>query len=133
MNKILLMGRLTRDVDLKYSNGAQSTAISKFSLAIPRRFKRDGAPDADFINCTAFGKTAENIANYFSKGRMIAIEGRLQIDTYQKDGVNQYFTSVIVEMFDFTGEKKEDRQHKETGNTDDFFSGEYLDDEDLPF
>lgn len=75
MNKVILMGRLTRDPEIRYG-GANNTAVAKFSFAVPRKFKRDGEPDCDFINCTAFGKTAEFIEKWCRQGTKLLLEGR---------------------------------------------------------
>ena len=82
MNKVILMGRLTRDPEVRYSQGATATAIARFSIAVDRRFKRDGEPDADFINCVAFGRTGEFIERYGHKGTKFVVEGRIQTGSY---------------------------------------------------
>ena len=89
MNKTILMGRLTRDPEVRYSTGEKATATARFSIAINRRFKNaDGGYDADFINCVAFGKTGEFVEKYFQKGSMIALTGRIQTGSYtNKEGV----------------------------------------------
>lgn len=102
MNKSILSGRLTADPELSTSN---DTTIARFVLAVNRRFKKEGQPEADFIRCTAFGKTAENIGKFFSKGRPILIEGHIQTGSYEKDGVKHYTTDIIVETFDFMDSK----------------------------
>lgn len=98
MNKSIISGRFTADPELSY---AGETIIARFTLAVNRRFKKEGQPEADFIRCTAFGKTAENIGKYFSKGKPILIEGRIQTGSYEKDGVKHYTTDIIIEAFDF--------------------------------
>jgi len=112
MNKVILMGRLTRDPEVRYSQSAEPVAVSRFSLAVDRRFKRDGEPDADFINCVAFGKTGEFVEKYFRKGQRVAVEGRLQVRSWDKDGVKQWSTEVVVENNYFADSKGA------TGNTD---------------
>ena len=107
MNKVILMGRLTRDPEVRYSQAAEPMAIVRFSIAVNRRFKRDGQPDADFINCTAFSKTGEFIEKFFKKGAMIAIEGSIQTGSYEKEGRTIYTTDVIVEQAHFTGSRAE--------------------------
>lgn len=100
MNKVFLIGRLTKDAEVRRSG---DTVIAKFTLAVDRRFKRD---ETDFINCTAFGKTAEFIEKYFSKGSKAVIEGRIQTGSYtNKEGKKVYTTDVVVEVVDF-GESK---------------------------
>ena len=106
MNKVILMGRLTRDPEVRYSQGATATAIARFSIAVDRRFKRDGEPDADFINCVAFGKTGEFIERYGHKGTKFVVEGRIQTGSYtNKDGQKVYTTDVVVEDQEFAESK----------------------------
>lgn len=100
MNNLTLIGRLTKDPELRQSN--TGTPVVKFTIAVPKRFKKENQPDADFIPCTAFGKTAEIISQYFTKGRQIGVQGRLQSGSYQdKTGQNRFTLDVIVENFDF--------------------------------
>ncbi|MGL5085645.1 MAG: single-stranded DNA-binding protein [Clostridium sp.] len=102
MNKVMLIGRLTRDPELNFAANS-GTAIGKFSIAVNRAFKKD---ETDFINCVAFGKTGEIIAQYLTKGSPIAITGSIQTGSYEgKDGIKRYTTDVIVESFDFIGGK----------------------------
>ncbi len=96
MNKVILMGRLTRDPEVRYSQGAEPLAIARYSLAVNRRFKRDGEPDADFINIVAFGKNGEFAEKFFQKGQQVSVVGHLQTGSYEKDGVRRYTTDVIV-------------------------------------
>ena len=106
MNKVILMGRLTRDPEVRYSQGATATAIARFSIAVDRRFKRDGEPDADFINCVAFGRTGEFIERYGHKGTKFVVEGRIQTGSYtNKDGQKVYTTDVVVEDQEFAESK----------------------------
>ena len=106
MNKVVLMGRLTRDPEVRYSQGERSTAVARFSLAVNRRFKREGDADADFINCVAFGKSAEFAEKYFRQGLKICISGRIQTGSYtNKDGVKVYTTDVVIEEQDFAESK----------------------------
>ena len=106
MNKVILMGRLTRDPEVRYSQGATATAIARFSIAVDRRFKRDGEPDADFINCVAFGKTGEFIERYGHKGTKFVVEGRIQTGSYtNKDGQRVYTTDVVTENIEFAESK----------------------------
>ena len=106
MNKVILMGRLTRDPEIRYSQGERSTAVALYSLAVNRTFKRDGDPDADFINCVAFGRQAEFAEKYFHKGIRIVITGRIQTGSYtNKDGVRVYTTDIIVEEQEFAESK----------------------------
>ncbi|MBQ4259554.1 MAG: single-stranded DNA-binding protein [Lachnospiraceae bacterium] len=106
MNKVILMGRLTRDPEIRYSQGANQTAIGRFSVAVDRRFKRDGEPDADFFNCTCFGKQAEFIEKYLRKGTKVVLSGRLQNDNYtNKDGQMVYSVRVMVDEIEFAESK----------------------------
>ena len=107
MNKVILMGRLTRDPEVRYSQGDASTAIARFSLAVDRRFKRDGDDQtADFINCVAFGRTAEFMERYARKGTKFVVEGRIQTGSYtNKDGQKVYTTDVVVENIEFAESK----------------------------
>lgn len=106
MNKVILMGRLTRDPDVRYSQGEQAMAIARFTLAVDRRFKRDNEQQADFISCVAFGKTGEFIERYAHKGTKLVVEGRIQTGSYtNKDGVKVYTTDVVVENCEFAESK----------------------------
>ncbi len=95
MNKIMLIGRLTRDPELRYLKDT-GTAVATFTLAVDRPTAKDKEREADFISCTAWGKTAEFVANYFKKGGLSFVEGRLQIRKYEDNGENKYFTEVVV-------------------------------------
>lgn len=105
MNKTVLIGRLTKDPDLRFTAGS-GTAVTRFTLAVNRRFKKEGQPDADFIGCIAFGKTAETIAQYLVKGRQMALEGHIQTSSYEAtDGTKRYNTDIVVDSFEFVGSK----------------------------
>lgn len=106
MNVVVLVGRFTQDPVLKTTQ--TGTSVTTFSIAVDRRFKSQNQPDVDFINCTAWGRTAEVICQYLSKGRQIALQGRLQTRSYQaKDGSTRYVTEVVVENFDFIGNRSD--------------------------
>lgn len=106
MNKIIIMGRLTRDPDIRYTQGENQTAIARFSLAVDRRWKREGEPDADFFNCTAFGRQAEFVEKYLKKGTKIAITGRIQNDNYtDRNGQKVYSVQIMVEEMEFAESK----------------------------
>ena len=105
MNKVLLKGRLTRDPEIRYSAGAESKAVARFSIAVSRPFKKDGEAQADFISCVGFGKTAEFIEKYFRKGQEGLIEGRWQTGSYEKDGKKTYTNDCIIEHIEFCGSK----------------------------
>ena len=100
INKVVLLGRLTKDPELRYAPGT-GTAVCRFTLAVQRAFKKD---EADFINCVAFGKTGETIAQYITKGRQIAVTGSIRTGSYDaQDGTKRYTTDVAVESFEFVG------------------------------
>ena len=106
MNKVILMGRLTRDPDVRYSQGENATAVARYTLAVDRRFRRDGDQTADFIGCVAFGRQAEFAEKYLRQGTKIAITGRIQTGSYtNKDGVKVYTTEVVVEEQEFAESK----------------------------
>lgn len=106
MNKVILMGRLTRDPDIRYSQGENATAIARFSLAVDRRFKQEGQPNADFINCLAFGKRAEFLEKYCHKGTKLVVEGSWQTGSYiNKDGNKVYTNDCFVENCEFAESK----------------------------
>lgn len=98
MNKVILMGRLAREPEVRYSQGTEPLAIARYTLAVNRRFKRQGEPEADFINCVAFGKTGEFAEKYFKKGQMVSVVGRLQVRSWEdNEGKKRWSTDVIVE------------------------------------
>ena len=102
------MGRLTADPEVRYSQGDSSTAIARYTLAVNRRFQREGEQTADFINCVAFGKSGEFAEKYFQKGMRVAISGRIQTGSYtNKDGVKVYTTDIVVEEQEFAQSKSE--------------------------
>ena len=107
MNKVILMGRLTRDPDVRYSQNDSSMAIVRFSLAVDRRFKKQGdTVTADFFNCTAFGKQGEFVEKYLKKGTKIVVTGRIQNDNYtNKDGQKVYSVQIMVEEIEFAESK----------------------------
>ena len=107
MNKVILMGRLTRDPDVRYSAGENSTAVARYTLAVDRRFRRDGdSATADFIGCVAFGRQAEFAEKYLRQGTKIAITGRIQTGSYtNREGQKVYTTDVVVEEQEFAESK----------------------------
>ncbi len=106
MNKVILMGRLTRDPEVRYSQGDSATAVARYTLAVDRRFKRDGEASADFINCVVFGKSAEFADRYFRQGLKVVVSGRIQTGSYtNRDGVKVYTTDVVVEDQEFAESK----------------------------
>lgn len=114
MNKVNLMGRLTRDPEVRYSTGENATAIARYSLAVDRRYKREGEQEADFINCVAFSKQGEFAEKYLRKGMKIAISGRIQTGSYtDKDGKKIYTTDIVVEEHFFCESKNQDAPAQE--------------------
>lgn len=107
MNKVILMGRITRDAEIRYTQGEKSTAIARFSLAVDRRFKKDNdEQNTDFISCIAFGKIAEFLEKFGRKGTKFVVEGRIQTGSYNnKDGQKVYTTDVVVENIEFAESK----------------------------
>lgn len=107
MNKVILMGRLTKDPEVRYSQSAEPLAIARYTLAVNRSFKRQGEPDADFINIVAFGRRGEFAEKYFSKGQQVCVVGRLQVSSYDdKDGNRRWSTDVIAEEQHFAESKR---------------------------
>lgn len=133
MNKIILMGRLTRDPEVRYIN---DNKIGRYSIAVDRRFKKEGQPEADFFNCTVFGKGAEFAENYLKQGTKIVISGRIESDNYtNKDGEKVYGWQVIVDEQEFAESKK---AQEESGAAAPKKESKYVDvsegiTEDLPF
>lgn len=114
MNKIMLIGRLAKDVDLRYTQSG--TAVANFTLAVNRRYNPNGQQEADFINCVAWNKAAEFAAEYFHKGKQMALEGRLQVRSYDgNDGNKRWVSEVVVEQMEFVGSKN-DGSKSNSGN-----------------
>lgn len=132
MNKIILMGRLTRDPETRTG----TTTVTRYSIAVDRRFKKDGEPEADFFNCTAFGKSAEFADKYFKQGTKVVVSGRMESDNYtNKDGQKVYGWKVIVDEQEFAESKKTAEENSTGVKTD---ANGYVDiadgiEEDLPF
>ena len=106
MNKVILIGRVVRDADIRYSQGANKTCVARYTLAVDRKFKQEGQPNADFINCIAFGKLGEFAEKYLRQGIKIAVTGRIQTGSYtNKDGNKVYTTDVVVEEYEFAESK----------------------------
>jgi single-strand DNA-binding protein len=149
MNKVILMGRLARDPEVRYSQGATPLAVARFTLAVNRRFKREGEPDADFIGCVAFGKQGEFVERFFKKGQMVSVVGRLQVRSWDdKDGSKRWSTDVVVEETYFAESKASfegrsaaggndfsaPKQQKAPSQTEGFYPiDESIEDDDLPF
>lgn len=150
MNKVILMGRLTREPEVRYSQGAENMAIVRYTLAVNRRFKREGEASADFINCVAFGKVGEFADKYFKKGQMVSVVGRLSVSSYESNGQKRWSTDVIVEEQYFAESKASFEAHMPTQSESKQSSNEFdsndtkseqgfypidesIEDEDLPF
>ena len=118
MNKAILIGRLTRDPDVRYSQTDSNMAIARFSLAVDRRYKKQGdETTADFFNCTAFGKQGEFVEKYLKKGTKVVVTGRIQNDNYtNKEGQKVYSVQIIVEEMEFAESKAAAGQEGQTGN-----------------
>ncbi len=147
MNKVILMGRLTRDPEVRYSQGNEPIAVARYALAVNRRFKRQGEPDADFINCVAFGKSGEFAEKFLKKGQMISVVGRLQVRSWDdQDGKKRWSTDVVVEEQYFAESKASFEAHRDSqpqapkpmeeapSQADGFYPiDESIEDDDLPF
>lgn len=140
MNKVILMGRLAKDPEVRYSQSAEPLAVARYSLAVGRRFKKQGEQDADFINCVAFGKTGEFAQKYFKKGQMVSIVGRLQVRSWDdQEGKKRWSTEVVVEEQFFAESKASAESHKGSAPTqtvpqDGFYPVDAnIEDDDLPF
>lgn len=142
MNNVNILGRLTRDVDLRMTTS--NLAVGRFNVAVDRKLSKEkrqeaennGYPTADFISCIAFGRTAENIATYFKKGQRIAVSGHIQTGSYEKDGQRIYTTDVVVDSFDFIESSSSSNTNNNQGysNPADLgMSGQESFDSDLPF
>ena len=150
MNKILLIGRLSKDPELRYTQGG--TAVASFTLAVNRKFaNQNGEREADFINCVAWSKAAEFVANYFKKGQQMALEGRLQVRSYDgNDGNRHWITEVVAEQIEFCGSKQNGSNNNSaagggTGSSNNYGGSVHsdpqlgygeevpFDDDDLPF
>ena len=132
INKVVLLGRLTKDPELRYAAGS-GTAVCRFTVAINRQFKKD---ETDFINCVAFGKTGETITQYLTKGRQIAVTGSIRTGSYESNsGEKRYTADVIVETFEFVESKKKETNEfdKRANNFPDPFTKEHEEPDDIPF
>lgn len=134
MNKVILIGRLTRDPELDFVAGS-GTAVTRFGLAVKRPFKKD---ESDFINCVAFGKPAETIAQYITKGRQLAVTGSIRSGSYDaKDGSKRYTSDVVVESFEFIGNNSgnKNNENSQVNNSESNFDEDMtpIDDVDSPF
>lgn len=137
MNQVILIGRMTKDMELRYTAGT-GKAVGRFTLAVDREFKKEGQPDADFINCLAFDKKAETIANYVKKGHKLGVIGRIQTGTFDKqDGTKGYSTDVMVDKIEFLQPKDNSNDGQAPkGNEpipDDYFGDTTYEPGEIPF
>lgn len=138
MNKVILMGRLTRDPDIRWTQGPEQSAVARYTLAVNRRFQKEGGATADFISCVAFGRQAEFAEKYLRQGTKIAIIGRIQTGSYtNREGRKVYTTDVVVEEQEFAEGKNAERPREQgatpQANTDGFMTIPDGVDEDIPF
>ena len=138
MNVVILMGRLTKNPDVRWSAGENPQAVGRYTLAVDRRFKKEGAQNADFINCVCFGKQAEFSEKYLKQGTKIVIKGRIQTGSYtNREGAKVYTTDVVIEEQDFAESKNNEKSQKpkteDRSNDNDFMSVPDGIEEELPF
>lgn len=139
MNKVILMGRLTKDPEVRYTQSGEPMAIARYTLAVNKRFKKQGEADADFIPCVAFGKQGEFAEKYLAKGRQIAVVGRIQVRSWEdNEGKKRTTTEVVVEEHYFAESKNEKSDKPQSKKQDSDAEGFYpiddsVEDEDLPF
>ena len=135
MNKVILMGRLTKDPDVRYTQAEQPMTIARYTLAVNRRFRKEGEAQADFITCVAFGKNAEFAEKYLHQGTKILVSGRIQTGSYtNRDGQKVYTTDVVVEEQEFAETKKTNQAAEQQEDKDGFMNiPDGVDDEGLPF
>ena len=135
MNKVILMGRLTKDPDVRYTQAEQPMTIARYTLAVNRRFRKEGEAQADFITCVAFGKNAEFAEKYLHQGTKILVSGRIQTGSYtNRDGQKVYTTDVVVEEQEFAETKKTNQAAGQQEDKDGFMNiPDGVEDEGLPF
>lgn len=139
MNKVIIMGRLTKDPEVRYTQSGEPMAIARYTLAVNKRFKKQGEADADFIPCVAFGKNGEFAEKYLAKGRQIAVVGRLQVRNWEdNEGKKRITTEIVVEEHYFAESKSEKADKPQSKKQDSDAEGFYpiddnVEDEDLPF
>lgn len=118
MNKVVLMGRLTSDPSIRYTQGSPSTCIARYTLAVNRKVTQEGQPTADFINCVAFGKLGEHCEKYYRQGTKVTVSGRVQTGSYtNKEGQKVYTTEVVIEEQEFAESKAKTEQDAIARNT----------------
>lgn len=136
MNKVILMGRLTRAPEVRYSQGPNSMAVARWTLAVDRRFRREGEAESDFISCVAFGKAAEHAEKYYKQGTRIIISGRIQTGSYvNRDGIKVYTTDVVIEEQEFAERKRGNQEQQEPvqAGSDGFMTIPEGMEEEMPF
>lgn len=134
MNKCILIGRLVRDPEVRWTQGSESMCVAKFTLAVDRRIKKENEQSADFISCTAFKKTAEFVEKYVKKGTKIAVEGRWQTGSYtNKDGVKIYTNDCVLEAVEFAESKQQAETAPKAPADDDFMNVPDNIDDEVPF
>ena len=136
MNKVVFMGRLTKDPEVRYTQGENSIAIASFSLAVNRKFKREGEPEADFFNCTAFGRLGEFVEKYLKQGAKILLVGRVQNNNYtNKEGQKVYGVQIMADEIEFAESKKQDAAEDNAPlvTKDGFFNIPQGMEEEMPF
>lgn len=132
MNNVILIGRLVREPELRYTSGSQM-AVCKFTLAIDRRVRQGEEKKADFPNVICFGKTAENCEKFLAKGRKVAVQGRLQTGSYEKDGIKHYTTDVIADNVEFLELGEKNGESAKESHSEPVPEGFAALDEDIPF
>jgi single-strand DNA-binding protein len=140
MNKCILLGNVVKDPEMRFSQGEKPISIARYSLAVERRFKRDGEPTADFVSCVALGKQGEFAEKFLKKGTKISVVGRLQVRSWDDNGTKRYATEVIVEEHYFAGGKSEAQEKPKTFDEQasalgfgEFLVDDDAEDSDLPF
>ena len=135
MNKVILMGRLVKEPEVRYSQGAEPMAVARYTLAVNRRFKRQGEPDADFIGCVAFGKAGEFAEKYFRKGQMVSVIGRLQVRSWDdQNGQKRWSTDVIIDEQYFAENKKSSENYSKNDNIPEgFYTIDEVNEDNFPF
>ena len=135
MNKVILTGRLVNEPNVKYSNNKEPLAVARYTLAVNRRFKRQGEQEAEFINCIAFGKLGEFAEKYFKKGQLISIVGRLQVRSWNdQEGQKRWSTDVIIEEQYFAENKKSSENYSKNDNIPEgFYPIDEINEDNLPF
>lgn len=135
MNNVSLLGRLVREPEVRYSQSNEPIAVARICIAVPRKYKKEKEANADFINCTAFNKTAEVISKYFKKGDNIAIVGEIRNNNYvDKNGEKRFSTEILISQVSFCGSKNKDNEKLDDENGEEFYNIEdNIEENNLPF